>query len=209
MEQENAVVEGQVTTDQEQVQEPETVSREEFQQALETINQLKSTNERILNESKGYKSKYMTLKDELSVKEKEQLEASGDLQTLLEKERNERFELEKRWKQEKETRVAQDLKFQVARLASDAYDVEDVITSLKGDMVSYDEDTQSFSGLQEAIESVRESKKYLFKTDAGTKMVSQVPHGKMITAKPKTVSEMTRAERRDGLSSALAGIIRK
>ena len=58
--------------------------------------------------------------------------------------------------------MQKDLKFRVASIAKDAYDVDDVIRSLPKDLLSIDDETGVINGVEEAFNEVRKNKPYLF-----------------------------------------------
>ena len=205
----NAVVEGQEGNDQVMQEESRPITRQELNEALEVVNQLKSTNDRLLNESREYKEKFKTLQTDISNKEKTELEKSGDLQALLEKERTEKFEYQMRLEKQEHKSVAQALKYEVAKLTGDAYDIDDVISNLGSEGIDYDKESDSFTGLKEAIETVRERKKYLFATQVPVEMVTTVPTGKMAKPVEKTLSQMSRMEKSTKLGGLLTEILKK
>jgi len=131
---------------------------------------LKSTNERLLNESKTYKNKYQGLRNDVETKQKTQLEESENWKELLDIEKNRAFELEEKHKSMQKNVLRQKLNFEVARHAKNAFDVNDVINSLDRNSLHIDEENLEVGGIKEAVELVMKSKPHLFNT--GVK-----PHG--------------------------------
>jgi len=70
------------------------------------------------------------------------------------------------------------LDFEVAKHASDAFDVNDVISNLDKENITLDEENLTFSGIEEEVNRIRTAKSNLFNT--GTKshgMGEQRPDG--------------------------------
>lgn len=161
--------------------EEKTPTLEELQEALTKqqalIDQLSSSKERILAESKDYKSKYSELRTTVEAAEKAKLEESENWKELLEREKNEKFELQEKWKNLRQQTVKANLQFKAAQLAADAWNIDDVINSMPSDAIEIGEDL-SVAGIENAINAVREAKPYLFKQEQAASMVSSNPGGK-------------------------------
>ena len=146
------------------VESQEPVQEVNVEQLMARMEKLESTNERLLSESKTNKSKYQTLKSEVETKEHDDLTKNQKWEELLEIQKNKSFELEEKNKTIRQDVLRKEINFQVARYAKDAYDVDDVISSLPKDMLNIDYENLEINGVKEAIELVRESKKHLFNT---------------------------------------------
>lgn len=139
------------------------------------VDKLKSTNERLLAESKDYKTKYSALKTTVEEKTKEKLEKDEDWKSLLEQERDAKSNLANEMLKLKKQTLRKTLDFEVARYAKDAYEVEDIINSLDKDSIKIDEENLSITGVEEAINNLRNKKSYLFKKEVKAPMVEDRP----------------------------------
>jgi hypothetical protein len=111
---------------EQQDQKPEQVIEEKptIDDALKLIEQLKSTNDRLLEESKKTKEKFKLANDKLSIAEKEKLEKEGNYKELLEQTKNENKGL-------KQKMLLSNIQSTIAKYAKDAVDLEDVINQPK------------------------------------------------------------------------------
>lgn len=151
------------------------------QELMERLEKLESTNARLLEESKAYKTKYQSVQKEKEETERERLEKEGKIQELLELEKNTAAKLRSEVADVKKQALRNSLKFEVAKHATDAYSVEDVINSLPQEMITMDEETMTFTGIQDAVSKLKEEKFYLFKNERQTGMVD----GRPSSAKPE------------------------
>ena len=71
--------------------------------------------------------------------------------------------------------LKKDLNFKVASLAKDAHDISDIISVLPKEMLAIDEESQTIGGIEEAVNSVRANKPWLFNTEKKSGMTSQRP----------------------------------
>jgi oligoendopeptidase F len=142
---------------------------------MNRLEQLEQTNQRLLEESKQYKNKYRGLRDEVETKEKAKLEESENWKELLDREKNEKMQLADQVRSYKQQTLKQNINFEVARHAPNAFDVNDVITSLPKDMLQMDEETLEVKGIEDAVNLVKEKKPWLFDTKKSTGMASQRP----------------------------------
>lgn len=181
-------------------------SDDQLQVLHATIAGLKSTNERLLNESKDHAGKYRTLRDEVSTKEKADLEQNEQWKELLDKEKNSHFELGEKYKGLRKQTLQKSLEFEIAGLAKDAFDVRDVINSMPLDEVNIDEDNLTFGGLEEAVKKVRESKEYLFKPKDSVKMNQKMPK---YDGTPASFDNLNATEKQDAFVRAIQTISKK
>ena len=182
----------------ETVEQPTTVSMEEFNELKAQFENLTSSKDRILSESKDYKSKYNTMRKEQEAKQVESMEKKEEWKDLLEQERSKSYELEGKYKSAQKKAVLKDVNFQVSRLAGDAHDVDDVINSLNltEDQINFD--TGEVNGISGLIDGLRKNKPYLFKTD--------VP--KMNQTNPKFKEEKKEMSETEALHNAFTAIIK-
>jgi len=129
---------------------------------LERLNQLEGSNQRILEESKGWKSKYQGLRTDVEQREAKKLEESENWKELLEIEKNKAHELNGQLSHFKKESLKQKIHFEAARHASDAFDINDVINNMPRDVLAIDEESLTVSGIEEAISLVKEKKPWLF-----------------------------------------------
>lgn len=192
------VEEGQVQEVETNVEE--TPAEVDLNALAETVEKLKGTNDRLLAESKDWKAKYQGLRLERENIEKKELEDKESWKELLEKEKNERFQIEENFKNLKKTTLKKQLQFEVARHASDAHNLDTVLNTLPTDLLQIDEDNLSISGVKECIDSLRKDHGYLFKQESSPAMVNKRP-STMPTS--KSIGEMNKNEKMDALGSAL------
>ena len=169
------------------------ITPEQFAQLAQKVEQLEASKNRILEESKEWKSKAQTLKSEKEAAERERLEQSGEVEKLLEIERNRSHELAQAKAQMEKAALKKELHFQAARFAGDAYDVSDVIKSLPQELLSLDKENLSVQGVQDAVTKLRESKPYLFKKTAASGMADSRPASQV--PQKKNYHELTQAEK--------------
>lgn len=159
----------------EQSQEETRVTPEQVSALMDRVEQLEQSKERILEESKQYKSKYQTLKNEVSDKEREQLEESGNFKALLEKEKNRARELEIQAQDLKKRTLRSNLKSEVAKYATNPIYLDDVLNNLPTDLLEMDEENLTVKNVAEAVEAVKAKKPDFFKTTAQTGMAGGRP----------------------------------
>lgn len=182
------VVEGQDAKSEETQQTEraaDTVSPDQFNQLMEQVQQLKSSNERLLGESKNWKSKYQEVKGEVEKVEQHKLEEKKDWQGLLDLQKRKTEEIENKYGSLKKETMRRSLQLEVAKYAKDAHDVMDIYSNLPEDQVAYNEQTMSFEGVKDAVDSLREKKNYLFTRPDLPTMASSRPE----TQKTKSVDD--------------------
>jgi len=150
------------------------------------MEKLEQTNARLLDESKSYKEKYRTVVSEVENKEKAKLEESENWKELLDREKNEKHQLKDQLSVYKKNIAKKDLHFKVASVAKDAFDITDVISSLPKDMLSLDEESLEFGGIDEAVNFVKEKKPWLFNSGKSAGQTGARPDG---TFKPQSMDE--------------------
>jgi len=124
----------------------------ELQDELEA---LRKTNSRLLDESKGNKTKYQTGQKQLEEFEKDRLKEKEDFKSLSEK-LQEKLDAQN-------VRVAKArIKEAVAAHADGCSDIEALLLLGNHKMLSYDEDAESVGGVEDFVRAVKESRPYLF-----------------------------------------------
>lgn len=144
---------------------------------MKRLEQLESTNQRILDESKTWKSKYQGLKSDVEKSEAKKLEESENWKDLLEIEKNKSHELVEQLKHFKKETLKQKIHFEVAKHAPDAFDINDVISNLPRDILAIDEDALTVKGIEEAVSLVKEKKPYMFNNKKVHTQASSRPVG--------------------------------
>lgn len=161
-------------------QEPEKVTPtlEELTAMVEkqqaTIESLSSSKERILEESKDYKTKFNSLRTEVEGAERLKLEDSENWKELLDIEKNKNFDAQEEMKTLKQRTVRSNINLAVSRLAPDAHDTEDLMKLLEFGDMQINEDL-SVSGLDNLVKGIRESKPWMFKDQTAPGQVSSRP----------------------------------
>lgn len=169
--------------------ETSSVSLEELNAKLE---KLESTNQRLLSESVEWKEKYKSIRDEKALKEKEELVESKNWEELLTREKDERLKLEEKFLSTKKQTLRHKLESKAREYASDAHNINAVLKMLPSELIKLDEDELTVDGVKEAVEVIRQSDPYLFKTTSAPTMETKRPNS---MSKEKTIDEMTREER--------------
>lgn len=175
-----------------------------IEQLMEEVGRLKQTNERILSESKDWKAKYQGIRGEVEQKEKHELESKEQWKELLEKERNEKFEIQDQLKGMRKKILGKSLKFELAKNAADAEDIDLLAQALPESMVEINEENLTIGGIKDAVDHLRKEKPFLFKKQSAPKMVNERPQA--FENKP-SLGQMTASERDQQMKSALAQLI--
>lgn len=96
-------------------------------EVLKRIEQLESTNKRLLDESKSWKNQAIELKSKFDEAEKNKVEKSGDEKALLEYEKKQREKIENENKKLKAKALEDKVRSTVAKYAKDVHSLEDVL----------------------------------------------------------------------------------
>ena len=173
---------------------------------MKRVEQLESSNSRLLDESKTWKEKYQGVKTQKQKEEEAKLTENEQWKELLEIEKNKVHELSSKVKNLTTTTMQRDLQYKVASLARDAYNVDDVVTAIsKTGALDIDKDSGSISGVEEAYNRVREEKPYLFNTAKKSGMGSNRPDD--MIPKEKSLDEQIEENPNDILASVLKDLI--
>lgn len=172
------------------------------------IEQLKSTNERLLAESKKHKTRMSEvdqMRQKLEAYEQEKLQQEGNYQEMLEREKQRAKELEQRLAKKDDMILQSNVFNSVANYAKDAHDVNDLLAQKEyARMIEIDEDDlqPTPESVKKFVDSLKNDKKYLFK---GQKVASMADAKPAIEGtKTKTLAQMTDAERKEALKSSLS-----
>lgn len=174
------------------------------------IEKLKSTNERLLAESKNYKTRKSEVEEmakKLEQYEQQKLEETGNYQEMLKREQEKRRELEQNLRAKDEKILKSNVFNYVSNYAKDAHDINDLLAQREyASMIEIDDDSLEpvAESVQKFVDSLRNDKKYLFK---GHKVASMAD-SKPTADKPreKTLAQMSDSERRKILQDSLRNL---
>jgi len=174
------------------------------------IEKLKSTNERLLAESKNYKTRKSEVEEmakKLEQYEQQKLEETGNYQEMLKREQEKRRELEQNLRAKDEKILKSNVFNYVSNYAKDAHDINDLLAQREyASMIEIDDDSLEpvAESVQKFVDSLRNDKKYLFKGHKVASMADTKPS----TEKPreKTLAQMSEAERRQLLKDSLSSL---
>ena len=168
---------------------------------------ISNNKERILEESKGYKSKYQDLRGKIESKEKEDLESKEKWKELLEREREEKVELKANMNKFKRNSIEKHLRFEVAKLATDANPeyMEDIVNNLSLTPDLINEETGEVSGISQMLDGVRKSKP-LFFTNNVPGMNQTVPQ--YVEQKGETKEELLARDPGSALNGVIAALLK-
>lgn len=187
--------------------EPSQPTEKELGARLNTLEEanrrLIETNDRLLKESKSHAEKWRTFRDAASADETTKLEEEKNWKALLEKERGEKNTLSEKMETLRRRTLKKTLDFEVARYASDANDVTDIINSLPSELISIDEENYLIDGVSDAVAKLREVKPYLFKRVTMPETVTAKP-GYTANAPEKTIDDLTMDEKLNAFKDVLS-----
>jgi len=179
-----------------------------------TIEQLKSTNERLLAESQRnksqkneFRSEFETMRDQLENYKKRELEEKGNYQEMLQMEKEKSSTYKQQLQAYEDKLLRSNVMNAVSREAKNAYDVNDLLAQKDyakmieipdGELEPTKESIHSF------VNSLKEDKKYLFKGNTVKSMADTKPAIEKPTN--KTVAQMNAAERKEYVMQQLSGI---
>jgi hypothetical protein len=201
-------MEPQVQTEENssQAEKPQIDVEELVNTLASKVEQLESSNARLLDESKGWKDKYQGLKGKHEKENEIKLTENEQWKELVEIERNKRFDLESRVKDLTTLSMQKDLQYKVASLAKDAHNVEDVVTAVsRSGLLEMDKETGSIRGIEEAYNKVREDKPYFFNTAKKSGMSAGKPD--TMVPQEKTIDERIDENPNEILASVLKDLI--
>ncbi len=183
-------------SEQQKAEQPEKPEQAEQTQSIEErLAQLESTNKRLLEQSKEWKSKYQSVKEDVEKKEQETLSQKEDWKKLLEKERESHGALKDRLSKLKLKTINKALEFEIAKAAPDAQDIDLLKQALPRDVIDAveEDDDIKLVGVKEAVEKLKGEKPFLFKP----KQIPGMAQGKPAvdaSGGKKDLSKLTPAE---------------
>ena len=168
-------------------------SLEELQKQVETLNSvnegLVSTNERLLNQSKDWKSQLRAIEQKVDQKETENLEGKKDFQGLYERSLQKIEELSGSVMEAKRDGLKSTLKYEVSKHAKDAHSVDDVIFNLSKnkDAFAYNKEKDTWEGIEDAINDLRTSRADMFDRE---KLRMENGRPNKVPANEKTIDQL-------------------
>lgn len=173
---------------------------------MEELKALKASNERLLTESKDWKAKYQSVSTEKSSIEKAKLEKEGNFQALLEQEKTERLNLEKKLKEREKSLLKTQARSLLAEVAKDAHDISDLLRLEDVGLIEYDEEnlTVKKDSVEKFYATVKTKKPWMF----GEKKLPSNASGYVAKETgAKAPSEMTKEEQVNALKNSLKNIL--
>ena len=180
------------------------------EELLAQIEQLKSTNERLLQESNKYKTRkdeLNTYKEQLEAYKQKELEQKGNYQEMLELERTKRMELQQALEAKDKHLMKSNIFNAVSNYAKDAHDVNDLLAQREySQMIEIDETTlePNMESIHKFVDSLKENKKYLFKGNKVASMADTKPS--VERPNEKSIAQMTNAEKQEYLKAQLGSL---
>ena len=191
------------TEENSEVKNEQTIDVEALAKRVE---QLESSKNRLLEESKSWKEKYQGLKGHVEKEQESKLTENEQWKELVEIEKNKRFELESKVKDLTTLTMQKDLQYKVASLAKDAHNVDDVVTAIsRSGLLDIDKETGSIRGIEEAYNKVREEKPYYFNTAKKSGMSAGKPDNML--PKEKTLDEQIAEDPNAMLANVLKDLV--
>jgi hypothetical protein len=173
---------------------------------MEELKALKASNERLLTESKDWKSKYQNVSSEKSTIEKARLEKEGNFQALLEQEKTEKVNLEKKLKEREKSLLKTQARSLLAEVAKDAHDISDLLRLDDVGIIEYDEEnlTVKKESVEKFYATVKTKKPWMF----GEKKLPSTATGYVAKETgAKLPSEMNQAEQLSAMKNSLKNIL--
>lgn len=198
-----------------QMQEFAPTSNDESQtqenDLMAEVEKLRSTNERLLQESTKYKTRRSELEEykaQLEEYKRKELEQKGNFQEMLKMEQEKRLQLENELATRDKRLLKSNIFNAVANYAKDAHDVNDLLAQRDyASHIEIDEDTLEpvSESVHKFVDTLRNEKKYLFK---GQK-IPPMSDAKVGVEKPKQkpMSRMGKDELKQELAKSLQGLI--
>jgi molecular chaperone GrpE (heat shock protein) len=195
---------GNVTNDEGNTDSTNNVDVNALMQRME---KLEATNNRLLHESKKYKTKAQSVNAEKESLEEKTLIESKNWEEILARRERKIQELTSDL-EAKDKRVAKkEFEFSVSRYAGDAKDSRDVINNIDRGLIAFNDSTQEFEGIEDAINDVRSRKPWLFKERPSEKTVNHRPPSN--GPKEKSLADRIAENPNDVLTDVLAEYFKK
>lgn len=150
----------------------------EYEKLAQDYSSAAKSKERLLEESKNYKSKYQEYKSRAEQLEKERLEKEGTLEEKLAHERKRMQEVMQQMNSLKEKTVMTNFRSTLQDIAKDVRDLDDVINRPElANALEIDDETLQVSKepIEAVINKLREDKPYLFQSNQVAKEVKGTP----------------------------------
>lgn len=186
-------------------EEKKEISIDEFNALRAENEKFKGTNDRLLEESKEWKTKFQGLRNDVSEEQTAKLTNDKNWEGLLEVEKQKNFDLQKKNDDRAKKVLNSDLNFKVASFAPDAHNVNAIIDLLPKEMLDIDEENLTVSGVEDAVSKLRETDAWAFKSDKKVGMAGNPPSRR--APREKTLSEMSTDEKRLKLRENLGKLI--
>ena len=175
------------------------------------IEQLKSTNERLLSESKTNKTKRTEIEElqsQITAFKSKELKEKGNWQELLTQEQEKTRDLEGKIKEQDGKILKGNIVNAVSKAAKDAWDVNDLLSqSDYASMIEVNDETlmPTKESIDAFVNSLKEKKKYLFKGGKIATMVDEKP----VTNNPieKKFNQMSTAEQLNSLKDDFSALV--
>lgn len=175
----------------------------DVQKVMEELKALKTTNERLLDESKAWKSKYQTVATEKSTIEKTKLEKEGNFEELLRRTTEEKEAASRENEQLKKQYLRASARSILAEVAKDAHDISDLMRLEEIKAVQYDEGKMEVvrSSVEDFVNEIKVKKPWMF----GSVKLPSMTDGKPMAAQPstKSIEKMSASEKADALKNSL------
>jgi predicted nuclease with TOPRIM domain len=185
-------------------QKPET--NVDVQKVMEELKAIKATNERLLSESKDWKSKYQSVASEKSNIEKTKLEKEGNFDALLQREREEKASLEQKLKQREKEYLKTQARALLGEIARDAHDISDLMRLEEVKSIQYDEENMTVlkSSVETFVNDIKLKKPWMF----GSVKLPSVAEGKPASAPitTKSLSQMSESEKQKTMKESLKSL---
>lgn len=174
---------------------------------LKRVEQLESSNSRLLDESKGWKEKFHSEKSKSEVENERKLAENEQWKELNEVKDNKIFDLESKVKDLTTLSMQKELQYKIASKAKDAHNIDDVVTAVsKTGLLNLDKDTGTITGIDEAYNLVRSEKHYLFDTTKKSGMSAGKPD--TMIPKEKSLEELIDENPQDILANVLKDFVK-
>jgi predicted nuclease with TOPRIM domain len=176
-------------------------------EVMKRIEQLESTNKRLLDESKSWKNQATDFKSKLDENEKNKVAQSGDDKQLLEYEKKQREKIEGENKKLKAKTLDQAIKNVVGKYAKDAHNIDDVLNQPQfGHILKAGIDAENLTvdetAAKDFVNAVFEAKPYMRKNSQQAGVDSSRPKTSAITG--ANLDNVKKGEHKEIIKAALS-----
>ena len=190
---------------QDKSQEP-AVTPEQFAELQDQFKQLQSTNVRLLDESKDNKTKLKAFKDTQEKEGRAKLEEDGNLSELVTELKNEVHGLKVEKRDLKVVSAANALRVEVGKYAKGAINVDDIVRNLDRNLLTLDEETLAYGGVQEAVAKVKEDSPYYWDSKPVTGQIDGRPAKDV--PKDKTLEQLIEDDPNSVLNASIRELLK-